>query len=247
VPAPHRHPVAAGDRQEQGHEAEPNAREHPSLTRIAAFSDGVFAFAITLLILGIRIPHPSDSDAGQGLLTLLIQQWRNYLAFVLSFMLIGINWANHRVMWKTFARADNTLVWLNLLFLMIGAAFMPLPAAVLGSWLGDPKNELVATLFYGGSATVGGLLFNVVWWYGAYIGRLTSPALDDRTRHAHTIAWAPAPIMVALLTVVAFISPDVAVAGFVLLVLVYVLPTPRLVSAIRSHFDPPSRRRTARS
>jgi len=58
----------------------------------------VFAFAITLLILAIRIPHPTDADAGQGLLTLLTQQWRSYVAFVLSFMLIGINWANHRVM-----------------------------------------------------------------------------------------------------------------------------------------------------
>jgi len=73
----------------------------------------VFAFAITLLILAIRIPHPADADADQGLLNLLTQQWRSYLAFVLSFMLVGINWANHRVMFATFARANHALVWLN--------------------------------------------------------------------------------------------------------------------------------------
>ena len=65
--------------------------DDPSLARIGAFSDGVFAFAITLLVLTIRIPHPSDTDAATGLLTLLTQQWRNFMAFVLSFMLVGIN------------------------------------------------------------------------------------------------------------------------------------------------------------
>lgn len=53
---------------------------------------------------------------------------------------------------ETFVRADNTLVWLNLLYLMLGVAFMPVPAAVLGAWLGNPRNELVAALFYGGAA-----------------------------------------------------------------------------------------------
>src|SRR5271167_4511276 len=89
--------------------------EDPSLARIGAFSDGVFAFAITLLVLTIRIPHPSDADAATGLLNLLTQQWRNFMAFVLSFMLVGINWSNHRVMFSKFARANHVLIWLNLL------------------------------------------------------------------------------------------------------------------------------------
>jgi uncharacterized membrane protein len=67
---------------------------NPNLSRVGAFSDAVFAFAIRLLILAIRIPHPTDNDANAGLLTLLAQQWKRYLAFVLSFMLVGINWAN---------------------------------------------------------------------------------------------------------------------------------------------------------
>src|ERR1700692_1523222 len=79
----------------------------PSLARIGAFSDGVFAFAITLLILGIRIPHPEDADANKGLLTLLTHEWSSYLAFLLSFMLGGINWANHRIIFATFSRANH--------------------------------------------------------------------------------------------------------------------------------------------
>jgi uncharacterized membrane protein len=205
--------------------------DHPSLTRIGAFSDGVFAFAITLLVLAIRIPHPTDADSGQGLLTLLTEQWRSCLAFVLSFMLIGINWANHRVMFKTFARADHALVWLNLLYLMVGVAFMPVPTAVLGAWLGSsPNNQLIAAVFYGSAATIGGLSYILLWWYGAYAAKLTSPELSASQRRAHTIAWGPAPLVVAALTAVAFVNPTLAVAGFVATVFVYVLPVPRLVA-----------------
>jgi uncharacterized membrane protein len=146
--------------------APPERTEHASLSRIGTFSDGVFAIAITLLVLAIRIPHPTDADAGRGLLALLTEQWRSYLAFVLSFMLVGINWANHRVMFKTFSRADHTLVWLNLLYLMVGVVFIPVPTAVLGAWLGDPANQVVAAVFYGATGTVGALLFVLLWWKG---------------------------------------------------------------------------------
>jgi uncharacterized membrane protein len=136
--------------------APPERTEHPSLARIGTFSDGVFAIGITLLVLAIRIPHPTDADADRGLLSLLTEQWRSYLAFVLSFMVVGINWANHRVMFKTFASADNTLVWLNLVYLMVAVVFIPVPTAVLGAWLGDPRNEVVAAVFYGAVGAAGG-------------------------------------------------------------------------------------------
>src|SRR4029077_2524999 len=176
--------------------------DDPSLARIGAFSDGVFAFAITLLVLTIRIPHPSDADAAAGLLTLLTQQWKNYLAFVLSFMLVGINWANHRVMFSKFARSNHALVWLNLFYLMVGVAFIPIPTAILGDWIGNPQNQVVAAVFYGAASIVGGLAFNVVWWYGAYVGKLTSPGLTAGERRAHTIAWGVAPLAVVTLTAI---------------------------------------------
>ena len=217
--------------------------EHPSLTRIGTFSDGVFAIAITLLVLAIRVPHPTDADADHGLLSLLADQWRSYLAFVLSFMLVGINWANHRVMFKTFARADNTLVWLNLLYLMVGVVFIPVPTAVLGAWLGDPNNQVVAAVFYGAVGTAGGVLFVLLWWYGAYAAKLTTAEVTAHHRRALTIAWGPAPLVVGLLTAVAFLSPPVAVAGYLAVVLVYVLPVPRLVALAQLPRRAPSSRR----
>jgi uncharacterized membrane protein len=116
-------------------------------------------------------------------------------------------------MFATFARANHTLVWLNLLYLMVGVTFMPVPTAVLGAWLGSPNNQVVAAVFYGAATTVGGLVYNLLWWYGAYAARLTSPALSAPERRAHTLAWGPALLVVAILTAVAFANPPLAVAG----------------------------------
>jgi TMEM175 potassium channel family protein len=207
--------------------------DDPTLARIGAFSDGVFAFAITLLVLTIRIPHPSDADAGTGLLTLLFQQWRNFMAFVLSFMLVGINWANHRVMFSKFARSSHALIWLNLFYLMMGVAFMPIPTAILGDWIGNPQNQVVAAVFYGAASLVGGIAFNAVWWYGAYARKLTSPSLTRGERRAHTIAWGIAPLAVVTLTAIAFVNPMLAMVGYVVIVVFYVLPVPGLVARHR--------------
>jgi uncharacterized membrane protein len=208
--------------------------EDPSLARVGAFSDGVFAFAITLLVLAIRVPHLTDSDANRGLPVLLTQQWRSYLAFVLSFMLVGLAWVNHRVMYSRFIRANHMLIWLNLVHLMV-IVFTPIPTAVLGEWLGNGQNQVVAAVFYGATATVGAALFNVVWWYGAYVAKLTSPALTSAERRAHTVAWVPAPIIIGVLTLIAFVSPVLAVTGFVAIIVLYLLPTPALVA--RTHHD----------
>ena len=70
------------------------------LGRVEAFSDGVFAFAATLLVLGIRIPRPGDADASAGLQRLLVDQWPSYVAFALSFVNVGIVWTNHHAMFK---------------------------------------------------------------------------------------------------------------------------------------------------
>ena len=211
---------------------QPESAQHRSgdqaLVRFETFSDGVFAFAITLLVLSIRMPHQGDPDANRGLLSLLLDQWRSVLVYVVSFMLIGMNWTNYRAMFATIVRSSHTLIWLNLVYLMAGVAFIPVPTAVLGTWLGDPKNEVVAVVFYGASVTLGGSIFCFIWWYAAYYAKLTD--LESAQRRAHTVAYAPAPILVAGLTGVAFLSAWVAVIGYAFLIFLYILPMPRLMA-----------------
>ena len=203
----------------------------PAFGRVLAFSDGVFAFAITLMVLAIRVPHPTDPDAGSGLLTLLAGQWPAYLAFALSFFWVGLAWASHRVMFSKLIRTDHILIWTNLLFLLL-IAFLPIPTAVVGQWIGSSReNQLTAVLFYGAVTTSEGLVYNLLWWYAAYWGKLTTPRLTPEVRLAHTKAWAVAPLLGAGITLLAFIDPRLAFAGFLVVGIAYVFPMPRLVLA----------------
>jgi uncharacterized membrane protein len=209
-------------------EAEPE----PAFGRVLAFSDAVFAFAITLMVLAIRAPHPTDPDAGSGLLNLLTDQWPAYLAFVLSFFWVGLAWVGHRVMFSKLIRTDHILIWGNLLFLLL-IAFLPIPTAVVGQWIGSSRdNQLTAVLFYGAVTTSEGLVFNLLWWYAAYWGKLTTPRLTAEVRRAHTKAWAVAPLLGAGTTLLAFIDPRLAFAGFLVLGIAYVLPMPRIVLSL---------------
>jgi len=101
-------------------------------SRIEAFSDGVFAIAITLLILEIKVPPP-----GSGELSLaLARQWPSYLSFLMSFAFIGIMWINHHRLFTHIARSDDVLLILNLL-LLLGVIVVPFPTAVLATHWGE--------------------------------------------------------------------------------------------------------------
>jgi uncharacterized membrane protein len=200
------------------------------VARVEAFSDGVFAFAVTLLVLGIRIPRMDDSDASTGLQHLLVQQWPSYVAFALTFTVVGTVWANHRLAFSHFVRTDHILVSLNLLELM-SVAFLPVPTGILGTWVVSERNRLAAVVFYGGTLAVLGIFHNLIWWYGAYRARLTSPDLTAQKRRALTLTWMAGPVLYGVCVGLAWLDPRISLAGFVLLGIVYLLPTPRVLVA----------------
>lgn len=105
--------------------------------RVEAFSDGVFAIAITLLILEIKVPE----GAGEHLWTALGAQWPSYAAYVVSFLVIGIMWANHHTVFGYVARVDRTLLFLNLLLLLVVAA-LPWPTALLAEYLREGRRHM---------------------------------------------------------------------------------------------------------
>jgi hypothetical protein len=107
----------------------------PSLTtqRIEAFSDGVFAIAITLLVLEIKVPQlqtPTPSGEPLSLRTALFQLWPSYFGYIFSFVMIGIYWANHHYIFHLYRHSDHIFALLNVLFLMC-SFFLPFPTAIL--------------------------------------------------------------------------------------------------------------------
>ena len=140
-------------------------------TRLNAFSDGVFAIAITLLVLGIQ--RPAANHLGRGLLNL----WPSYLAYVVSFLLIGQVWANHHAVFDHIRKVDRMLMFLNTV-LLLDVAFLPFVASVLANSLHAGQGEGLAVVFYGSAFGLGTVFFNLIWQYARRGHRLLKTTID---------------------------------------------------------------------
>jgi uncharacterized membrane protein len=133
----------------------------PSSTtqRLEAFSDGVLAIAITLLVIEIDVPESEPGD----LLDELLRQWPSYAAFFISFVVIGIMWVSHHSMFERIATVDRRLLFLNLM-LLLGIAFLPFPTALLATYVQDGgRNASISAAIYSGTMCVIGVFFYFMW------------------------------------------------------------------------------------
>ena len=182
--------------------------------RILALSDGVFAIAITLLILEIAVPA-TDAHLPSALLGL----WPRYLAYVVSFVVIARFWAIHRLTFRLIARDDDVLVWLNLLLLMF-VAFLPFPTAVLGKHNGSPA----AAVLYASSVILAGMASAAYWWYASGRGDLLRPDAGHAQVRALRARGLASPVFFALTLPIAAFIPYAAEIAWVL-----VFPLTRIV------------------
>lgn len=197
-----------------------------SLHRIEAFSDGVFAIAITLLIIEIGVPVVTGDET---LKHELQHEWPGYFAYVLSFVMIGIYWANHNSFFRLFARSDHTFLMLNVLFLM-AIAFVPFPTAVLGDYLRDDSERKTAVLFYAFGMVLPATTWLAVWVYGIARGLVRSD-LDPSYVRQLTLQYGASSLIYVTAMVTALISSWVCLAIVIGLTLMYLLPprSPRFV------------------
>jgi len=112
--------------------------------RVEAFSDGVFAIAITLLILDLKVPSVTQGHLGSA----LARQWPTYAAFLISFWFIGIMWVNHHRLFNHIQRSDNRLLFLNLL-LLLGVTVVPFPTALRAAHFYSPGRTVATAVFNG--------------------------------------------------------------------------------------------------
>ena len=124
---------------------------HSTTSRLEAFSDGVFAIAITLLILEVKVPH---AGTGESLRTALLRLWPSYLGYVISFVTLGIMWTNHHAMFTYIRRTDRYFLIVHVFFLMC-ISFLPFPTAVLAEYFERP-GATTAGAFYAGQLGTGG-------------------------------------------------------------------------------------------
>ena len=126
-------------------------------SRIEAFSDGVFAIAITLLILDVHVPTIAQGSLSAA----LVRQWPTYVAYLISFAFIGIMWVNHHRLFNHIRRSDNGLMFLNLL-LLLGVSVVPFPTALLAAHYYSGGRTIAAAVF-NGTYVVIAVFFNVLW------------------------------------------------------------------------------------
>jgi uncharacterized membrane protein len=174
----------------------------PGTTRFETFSDGVFAIAATLLVLELSV---SGDDLGHALLHI----WPQYLAYVTSFLTIGIIWMNHHHTVSLIARTDRTMLFINNL-LLLTVAFLPFPTKLVGDNLrgGD---EQAAALAYAATLVAMAILHQVWWQYARRNRRLIADETPDSALRAVDRAYWPGVPMYAAVFVVAFFSPLAAV------------------------------------
>lgn len=177
-----------------------------SLDRIQSFSDGVFAVAITLLILDVRLPIvPLGKTNNSVVAHALWKQYPHYLAYLISFLVIGAFWMGHHRFFDRLARHDETFAWLNVLYLM-SVVFIPFPTSVLSEY-GETR---VAVVFYASAIVVCGLLSFVMGLYASWQGRLLRDDVakrDFREGQIHNITYVA---VFAVSIGIAFVDIDLA-------------------------------------
>jgi uncharacterized membrane protein len=180
--------------------------------RIEAFSDGVFAIAITLLVLDIRI----EPDAYEHLRHALVDEWPAYLAYLTSFLTVGSLWLAHHALLSRMRYVDATLLRLNLLLLLV-AAFLPFPTGVLAqAFHASDDAERTAIAFYGLTALLIQIVLRAAVRHAVSHPELQEPALEPITQPAPRRGRVSlvALLYAAAILVGVFTFPKVAAAAY---------------------------------
>ena len=206
---------------EEPHKAPPRQRRLRT-QRLEAFSDGVFAIAITLLVLDLAIPVV----AGQrDLLGAFLAQWPSYLAYVVSFSTIGAIWLGHSLITEYLEQADGILVRLNLVLLLV-VSFLPFPTRLLAQYLRSDNPERVAVTIYGLTLLAAVTLLSLLWRYAVRARLVRSDAGDDELV-ALTGRLTPGLAGYVLLLGLGLFKPVIAVIGYLLIALFVIIPLER--------------------
>jgi uncharacterized membrane protein len=200
--------------------------------RVEAFSDGVMAIAITLLVLDLKVPEPGEEG---HLLTALLQRWPSYVAYLAAFLTIGIIWLNHRTLVDRIARFDARLHWLNLM-LLLGVATLPFPTSLMAAYLQrGGVDATVATFVYGLCATLMAVPWGFIWRHLADRPDLLEAGYDAAYARSE---WKRGTIglpVYALATLVALVWPLVSLLLYLGIAVLYAvtsqgLAAPRVVA-----------------
>lgn len=176
-------------------------------TRLEAFSDGVFAIVVTLLVLELEVPRADDR-----LLHTLVDGWPAYLGYFVSFTFIGGAWIAHSNMTRFIKCADAAFMRLNLVLLLF-VSFLPFTTSLLAVQLNDAAED-VAVVIFGVNLTLAALLVNALVAYAARTPGLAADDVAEEELQAFAKERRAALLLQAIATAVGLFLPVVAVVVF---------------------------------
>ncbi|HVS50331.1 MAG TPA: TMEM175 family protein [Candidatus Dormibacteraeota bacterium] len=172
-----------------------------SASRLEAFSDGVFAVAITLLVLQFIAP---DVQAGK-LLPALLGQWPQLATYVASFLTVGVVWVNHHTIFRGIRAVDRTIQFINLV-LLLTVVLVPYPTELLGRYLNSGQNGSVAAAFYGLVMTAMAISFQALVGWALTHPKLLRPEVNVRKVRSVMPRFALGLVIYAVSIALAFVS-----------------------------------------
>lgn len=195
--------------------SDPNPRyrrraEELEFDRVAFFSDAVFAIAMTLLVVGIGIPHVHDTSK---IAARVGDKGNEIFGFFLSFLVIGLYWLAHHRFFSNLVAVDGRLMRLNLVYLA-GIAFMPFPTALVGIYGSD---EAVVIVLYAITLAIVSMLETAMFFH-AQRAQLLRRQLDDTAFRNYLIAsTAPAAVFAISVPLAVFVDPGLALLSWLLI------------------------------
>ncbi|MEE4276577.1 MAG: TMEM175 family protein [Thermoleophilia bacterium] len=193
----------------------PDGRLLPT-NRLEAFSDGVFAIAITLLVLELHVPAPDEPLAAA-----LTSEWPAYLGYFVSFAFIGGSWVAHNDLTRLIKAADAAFLRLNLLFLLF-VSLLPFSTSLMATHLGDTGERLAVVLF-GLNLTLAALMIDVLLGHAVRTEGLADDAVDEEELRQFEKQRRAALISQAVATAGAMLLPKVAVVAFLVVSVVFLV------------------------
>lgn len=195
--------------------------------QIEAFSDGVFAIAITLLVLDLGVPVTEFDNLWRG----IVHEWPAYLGYATSFLTIGGIWLAHHGVFRRLLYADNRVMRINLLLLM-AVSFLPYPTRLVAETIRTQDAERAAVIFYGLSLLAISLLFGALWGTIARDRELLRPEVTDEEVNAILLEATPSIGFYVGATALAIVAPRIAAFGYLVIA---------VLSVLRARGDQPSR------
>jgi uncharacterized membrane protein len=178
--------------------------------RLEAFSDGVMAIAITLLVLNLHAPAAAEVS-GNGLAWAMGHQWPSYAAYLVSFLIVGIIWTNHHAMFVLVSYVNRATLFANLALLLV-VSVIPFPTQLLAEYLTSGANSHIAAAFYSATMFAMALAFTLLWWAITRDARLLHSPIDTTATRSTLLRFGLGMTAYAVSIALSFVNAYVTLA-----------------------------------